>query len=209
MEVIRRRSVLLGSAIEAAPEVPAGNRGVRLPGGGDPLHFRGFGQLVKSPGAFHCGADTEVGDRQHVGAAESEHQKHLSGPDADAFDAGQVLDYGGVVEVRKDFKDDGAFPGVFSQFADIESLLGGKAETAHAFGTQPHHSRRRQGFLSGGGVQPGEDNRRDPAAELLVNDGANQGFEGRLTILHDERAGAFDDSRHDGVFFEMLKSSTH
>ncbi len=53
-------------------------------------------------------SNAEVGCREHVWAAQREHEEHLSGPDADAFDARQVFDHGGVFLFGQRFEDDRA-----------------------------------------------------------------------------------------------------
>ena len=210
---VRRRSARAtgrsGWIVEASPEVPAGDGRPGLPGGGDALHFGGFGKVFERPGALHGGADAEVGRRQDVGAAEGEHEEHLGGPDADAFDAGEVFNYGGVVELGEGFEDDGAAAGVFGQFADVERFLRGESQAAHALGAEFHDSGGRDHFFSRRRVEAAEDNGGNPAAELLENNGADEGFKAGLAVLDGERAGSGNDFRQDGVFFEMLKGSTH
>ena len=57
--------------------------------------------------------------------------------------------------------------------------------------------------------QTAEDDAGDTTAELLGDDGADEGVEGGIAILHGEGSGLFEDSGEDGVFFEMLEGSAH
>ena len=86
------------------------------------------------------GANAEIPDGQHIVSAEGEHKEHMGGPDADALDARQVLDHGGVVEPGQGLKHDAAFFRVLCQFADIEGFAGRKPHFAHSLRSEFHDS---------------------------------------------------------------------
>ena len=79
--------------VERAPQVAAGQRAVRAPRCGDPLHRGGVGYLVQRVGALDRVADAEVADRQHVGRCQVEHQEHVRAPHADALDGDELGDH--------------------------------------------------------------------------------------------------------------------
>ena len=69
-------------------------------GGRDFLHLRGLGKILQGIGFFHRHADAQIARRQHVVTTQREHQEHVDGPDADAFDTRQMLHDGIVFERR-------------------------------------------------------------------------------------------------------------
>ena len=72
--------------IQTSPQIPAGNRAIRGPWFRDFLHHGGLGPLtllvVLLDGSLHA----VIADRKNVRMPQGEHQKHVSGPDANAFD---------------------------------------------------------------------------------------------------------------------------
>src|SRR5580704_14736252 len=77
--------------IQTAPQVPAGDAAIGFPRSGDLFHLHRIGQLAFMVMLFHCHLDSEVAGRQYVLPLQCEYQKHVRGPDADAFDLGQMF----------------------------------------------------------------------------------------------------------------------
>src|SRR5258707_10338358 len=84
--------------VQAPPQVPAGDAGVRPP------RFADLRDTLRRRYATHPVrlldrvADTKVEIRQYVETAELEHQEHLRCPDADPFHLHEILDDLGIAE---------------------------------------------------------------------------------------------------------------
>src|SRR5579864_8659176 len=95
--------------LRRAPKIPARDGAIGRPASpvfGERLGCRLRAFLESESEAL---ADTIIVDRQHIGAAESEHQEHLGGPAADATHRGEALDHRRIVEpVRLGEGGDGA-----------------------------------------------------------------------------------------------------
>src|SRR5205823_7132829 len=83
-----------------APQIPRGDASIRLPADGEVAHRVNGGtrpiEIVDADGFLQ----SDVIDRQHVGAKLVEDEEHLGGPSSDALDVGQRLDQRLVVERR-------------------------------------------------------------------------------------------------------------
>ena len=86
-------------SVGGAPEVAGGEGAVGGPAAADEFEFFGVGELAFTVGDLVAAADSEVVDGEDVGTAEVENEEHFDGPAADAFDAGEAFDEGGVVEM--------------------------------------------------------------------------------------------------------------
>jgi len=87
-----RREPTLARKIDRAPQVPRRRRAIGRPAlapGGEGARRRHAAQAV---GEAKSIAYAEVVDRQHVGAAELEHQQHLDRPPADTAHLREPLD---------------------------------------------------------------------------------------------------------------------
>ena len=101
--------------------------------------------------------------------------------------------------VRQTLENHIAALGVFRQLADVKGLLPRKTQLAHALRAKLQDSCRSQRTFTGGGVQPGENHTRHPAAKLLKHNGSDKRFKTRLTVLEGERTHPLDDPRNHRV----------
>ncbi len=198
--------------VAGAVHIPACDRAPGLPASGAFADDVGFGQkrggdllcwLEALEGEGEAFADAVVIDGQHVGSTEAEDEHHLDGPLTDAADLGEMLD-DGVVRHAADAGEgrDGTVERLGSEIADGEGL--GVREAGDAkllvrrveellrvgMGETERKIEGREAFdetlMDGGGGF---------AVELLIDDGLEQGLEGRLAAgeLHGEWAGALDE----------------
>jgi hypothetical protein len=163
--------------------------------------FRGGLEVLECEGeAF---ADAVVGGGEDVRASETEHQKHLDGPFADAADLGQVVDDGGVVHAADaGQRRDRAVEGFGGEVTERESLVGGETGGAQLDRGCVEDLLRR-------GVERGESWQRLKACDearmdggggfavkLLIDDGFGEGFKGGLLggKAQSKGASAFDEA---------------
>src|SRR5579872_6066604 len=121
----RRGSSHRGVAIQAAPEIPGGDRAIRMPAFGELLDLLRLGKLTQPIGFFDRRADAEVSRRQNVGTAQSEDQKHVGSPNADAFNAREVFDDIVIGHVHKPTEVELARERPFREVADVFRFLPG------------------------------------------------------------------------------------
>src|SRR5579871_802246 len=81
-----------GFQLGVAPQVPAGNRAVRLPGTGDLQNLLRLGHLALTVSFFDGGVDSVISCGHDVAAPQSENQEHLRRPHANTFDTREVCD---------------------------------------------------------------------------------------------------------------------
>src|ERR1039457_4099150 len=72
--------------IQTSPQIPAGNRAIGSPRFCDLLHHGGLGPLTFLVMLLNGSLHAVIADRKNVRTPQGEHQKHVSGPDANAFD---------------------------------------------------------------------------------------------------------------------------
>src|SRR5438045_349117 len=80
------RAELSVAVLERSPEIPARDRRVRTPLRADLLHVLRRRSFALAVSAADGVLNAEVELRQHVAAAEAEHQEHLGRPTSNAFD---------------------------------------------------------------------------------------------------------------------------
>ncbi len=180
-----------GVAVNAAPQVPTGDAGIGPPFAGDFLDLFWLRRLPQAIGAVDGVANTEVAGRQDIGAAEGEDQEHVGGPDADALHLSEVLDDSGVVKSWQILKPYLSGARLFSEVEHVFRLLPGEAERTKFLGRLRGEPFRRD--VAYGLDDSGVDRRSGFAAELLVDDGTNEGFEGGLAVLNSARTDTVDD----------------
>src|ERR1700730_5577822 len=83
---------LHGLDIQASPQIPAGHRPIWFPRLCDLRHHFGFRHLALLVMFLDCHLDAVISCGQHIGAPQSEHQKHMCSPHSYALDLGQMLD---------------------------------------------------------------------------------------------------------------------
>src|SRR6266700_8383662 len=82
----------VAGALAGAPHVPTGDGAVGAPALTEGEEFFGLGHMLLAVGDGPAFPNTEVVDRENVGAAEAENQEHFDGPGADAADGDEALD---------------------------------------------------------------------------------------------------------------------
>src|SRR4051812_1257617 len=82
-----------------APQIPTCDGAVGLPTLGTGFELGLRGQLFRAERDREALSDAVVVERQHVRAAEAEHEEHLDRPAADASNFRQALDDGFVVQL--------------------------------------------------------------------------------------------------------------
>ena len=159
----------------------------------------GFGQTLE--GERKALADAVVGDREDVGAAHAEDEEHFDGPGADAADLGKVLDDFGVGHFADGcVSGDGAVECAGGKIAESLDLVAGDAGGAERLIGRVEEE-------LGGGIaaevlaDAAMNGGCGFAVQLLVEDGLQQGFEGRGRGVEAERkgAGAVDERGEFGV----------
>jgi len=144
-----------------------------------------MGELAQPVSGAKSRAYSEVIDRQHVRAAEMEHEQHLHRPAADAAHLGEALDDHRVVELleRRTVGNDRR------ERLGREILERGDLGEREARGAQlldrggEHLLRRRKGALADRGDQAREDGVGGRAVQLLMRDRLGQYLEGLATRL--------------------------
>lgn len=123
-------SLLRFEKFQAAPAVPAGDRGVGAPGGADFLGLGFRGEIGEGVEVAHGGADAEVADGEDVGAAEGEHEEHLRGPAADSFDLDEFGDHRFVVFAADLVQGDAAIDGGRGEVVEEVRFIAREADAA-------------------------------------------------------------------------------
>jgi hypothetical protein len=169
--------------------------------------------LSPAEGEGEAFADAVVAGGEDVGAAEAEDEQHLDGPAADAADLREVVDDGCVGHAADAGEGgDGTVEGFGGEVAQGERFVVGEAGGAEllvwgieemlgrGMGAEAvlafEVSRWGEGF-----DQAAVDGRRGFAVELLVDDGFDEGLEGRLRAgdAQGEGAGALDEAAEFGI----------
>ena len=78
--------------VQTPPQIPAGDAAIRLPAFCDLFHLQGLRHLALFVVLLNRHLDSEIAGGQDVWPPQGEHQKHVRGPNADAFDLRQVFD---------------------------------------------------------------------------------------------------------------------
>ena len=194
--------------VAGAPEIPAGDRAIGLPLFGAAEHGVGFGEHVGgdglgfracerfwSEGEQEAFADAVVGDREDVGATEAEDEEHFDRPGTDAADGGESAD-DFVVGQPTDLGEggDGAVDGFGSEVAQGEGLGAGEAGAAQDVVGDSDELFGLRVQIAEGFDEAAQDGGGCFAMKLLIDDGLEQGFEGRVLAFEFQRkrAGAVD-----------------
>src|SRR5208282_5288355 len=117
--------------IQTSPQIPAGDAAIGLPAFGDLLHLHGLGQLALVVMLFDRHLDAEIACRQYVWPLQREHQKHMRGPNADAFDLGQMCYHLFVGHLRQTSEVELTTNGPLRHVAQIRRFLFGEADRPH------------------------------------------------------------------------------
>ena len=178
------------------------------PAAADEFEFFGVGELAFTVGDLVAAADSEVVGGEDVGTAEVEDEEHFDGPAADAFDAGEAFDEGGVVEmVAFGEGGDDAGEGFVGEVVEVGGFRAGESGGAEG-GEVGARDVVGRGELAGWKefLEAAENGAGSFAAELLVDDGVDEGLKGRQAAGGEvEGADAGDDAGHDGVGAEVLQ----
>src|ERR1035437_8595032 len=181
----------VGVAFQAAPKVPTGHGAVGAPAVGHPLHFVRGGEGFQIVGFADSIADAQVAGGEDVGALEGEDQEHVSGPDTDALDLGEAEDDLVVGEGGEIREHELPRAGVAGGGGGGGGVLGGGAPGKPTGGAE-----LKDGFggddVLDGGRETAEDDAGDASAELLENNGLDQGLEIRRAKLDNIIANPFD-----------------
>src|SRR5580700_51386 len=102
---LARMPVLL---LQAAPKIPGGHRAIGMPALADIVDLGGLRQFGQTVRFANGRTNPQVAAGQHIGAAESEYQEHVCGPDSHAFHLCEPLDHLGVRERGQRGEIDGA-----------------------------------------------------------------------------------------------------
>jgi len=200
---------LLARQLHGAPQVPGSKAAIRLPALAELGQRARQRHAAQAVGEAKAVADAEVVDRQHIGALQLKDQHHLDGPATDAAHAGEPLDDLQVAE-RSELR------GVRH---DALERLGRQILQRRDFGEREAHGTQRRGpgreQLRGRGErcrcmqrdETGEDALGRRAVQLLMGDGAHQGFERALQRAQraaGEPRGShgLDQARHDRIGFQ-------
>src|SRR5262249_29732798 len=195
--------------LQASPQVPRGKAAVGMPGFGDLLNLLRRGRLALAIEPLNGHTHAKIARGQDVGPAQGEHEEHVGGPYADAFDVSKRGDYLLIGHLGQFGEIHLAADGMLGQIADVTQLLTRKTGAPHLAHAQVLDGLRSE-RASGGFFQAAVDGPRGFAAELLENDGPGQHFKSRLAIRHLAGANTGNNRGKDCVgFFEMVNGSFH
>src|SRR5215469_14438074 len=201
--------------VAGAPHVPACYGAPGFPAFAAFVHLVWFGEvhggdfvggLELAEGEGEAFADSVVGDGEDVGAAEAEDEEHLDGPATDSADLREVLD-DGVVGHAADAGERGygAVDSFGSEIAEGEHLVLGEAGLTELLVGRVEDVFRAEVLWAVRGVEALDEALMNGcgslAVELLVDDGFDQGLEGRLCAgeAEGEGAGSLDELCELGV----------
>ena len=188
-----------GLVVEAAPKIPGGGGTPGAPGFGEAFHLRRQRRLAEGIGAGNGVADAQVAGGEDVGTAESEDEKHLSRPDADAADLDELGDDVLVRQTGEGAEAEAPGPGALREIENGSSLGGGEAAGAERIRTKREDGGGRQAARAHRGMDARPDGGGGAPAELLRDDRAGQRRKYGRMIADGIGSGASDDGAEDRV----------
>src|SRR5579859_4774613 len=159
--------------IQTPPQIPASDAAVRFPQLRDFLHLHGLGHLALVVVPLHRYLDTEVACGQHIWPPQREHQKHVCGPNTDAFDLGQMFYDFIVGHLRQTSEVKFATESALGHVAQIRRLLFRQTNRPHLLSSKLRDPFRSEGFTSQR-RESLKDRFRSLAIQLLVNNGLSE-----------------------------------
>ena len=175
----------VAGALEGAPHVPAGDGSVGAPAFAELQEFLGLWHVLFAVGDGPAFFYAEVVDRENVGTAEPEDQKHFNGPGADAAYGDEALDQLFVGEFFGLFeRGDDAGDGLLREVFHGQDFCAGEPGFAkHRLAKFQHLLGRRRAAVAAQRLDAAKDGGRGFAGNGLVGDGFEERFVGRLKLV--------------------------
>ena len=192
MRTVQSRRSLHRLYIQTSPQIPAGDAAIGLPAFCDFFHLQGFWHLALFVVLLNRHLDSEIAGRQYVWAPQRENQKHMRGPNSDAFYLRQVFNNFLVGHIRQASEVQLATNRPLRHVAQVRRFLFRKTDRSQllvgefvdAFGSYRFSGKRRKSV---------EDRCSSFAVQLLIHDSLSQTMKPRLAKFHAVGADLFDD----------------
>ena len=147
---------------------------------------------------FDGGLHAVIAGGQNVGMAQGEHEEHVRGPDADAFDLGEVGDDFFFRHLSHALELQHSGSGLLGKIAEIGRFLAREANDTH-FGIREFENALRRQRVAGARGEAVKDSGGSFAVQLLIQDRLGQRVKRGLTKLHAAGSDALDDCGESGI----------